>query len=52
MVLLVLFIVFWVLGMILHPWPGSPWAGWTWSSHVLYMLLFALLGLAVFGFRF
>jgi len=51
MILLVLFIVFWVLGILIYPWPGSPAAGWPWAPHLLYMVLFALLGLAVFGIR-
>ena len=49
MILMVLFIVFWVLGLVFWSWPGAPWAGWgTWSAHIFYMLMFAILGLAVF----
>jgi hypothetical protein len=52
MIIAILFCVFWVLGLIFYPWPGSPLPGWPGSMHVLYMLLFALLGLTVFGYRF
>jgi hypothetical protein len=42
----ILFIVFWVLGLILwYPWPGLP----PWSAHAYYMLMFALTGIALFG---
>ena len=47
--LAILFVVFWVLGAVLYPYPGAPWSAWPFTSHILYMLLFALLGLAVFG---
>lgn len=42
----ILFIVFWVLGLVfLH----QPWAGnWPWAPHAYYMLMFALAGLALF----
>lgn len=49
--LAILFVVFWVLALVFHPWPNSPLTGWPWASHLVYMLLFALLGLAVFGLR-
>jgi uncharacterized membrane protein len=44
----ILFCVFWILGLLFF-WPNvlsqSPWA-----PHTLYMLLFALLAIAVFGY--
>lgn len=45
----ILFIVFWVLGLIFF-WRAGPWAQpqWGWAPHGYYLLMFALLGLAVF----
>ena len=49
MLIEILFIVFWVLGLIFF-WPGGPWGqpGWGWAPHTYYMLMFALTGLALF----
>lgn len=42
----ILFIVFWVAGLIFL---RTPWAGsWPWAPHAYYMLMFALVGLALF----
>lgn len=44
----ILFIVFWVLGLIFF-WPAATWhASWPWAPHIYYMLMFALTGLALF----
>lgn len=42
----ILFIVFWVIGVVFF-WGAGPWANWPWAPHAYYMLLFALLGLAM-----
>ena len=52
MIVPILFVVFWVLALILYPWPNSPLQGWPWSMHILYMVMLGLLGLTVFGYRF
>lgn len=42
----ILYIVFWVLGLIfLYPWPSAP----PWSAHAYYLLMLALAGIAIFG---
>lgn len=47
----ILFWVFLVLYAILRPWPGSPWSSWGWPGSILEVVLFVLLGIAVFGLR-
>jgi hypothetical protein len=47
----ILFWVFLVLYAILWPWPGTPWGQYPWPSRVMAIILFALLGVAVFGLR-
>jgi len=51
MILAVLFVVFWVFRLICGPWPGSPMATWPWSVYVIDLVLFAIAGLALFGYR-
>ncbi|HEY1430776.1 MAG TPA: hypothetical protein VGF39_03990 [Stellaceae bacterium] len=50
---MVIQILFWVL-LILMFVIGPPWGAWgdrapPWSAHVIYLVLFVCLGLAVFG---
>ena len=45
----IIYVVLMVIGLVFQPWPGSPLAQWPWGGWVLYWLLFAVLGLAVFG---
>jgi hypothetical protein len=50
---MVIQILFWVL-LILCFIVGPPWGAWgpnvpPWSSHIVYLVLFVCLGLAVFG---
>lgn len=44
----ILFIVFWVLGLIFF-WPSGPWRTMPWAPHGYYMLMLALVGLALFN---
>lgn len=53
MLIEILFIVFWVLGLVFF-WSGGPWgvpnaARWGWAPHLYYLLMFALTGLALFN---
>lgn len=46
----ILFWVFLIIAIIFRPWPNAPWAGAPWATDIIHVLLFILLGLAVFGF--
>jgi hypothetical protein len=50
-VIQILFWVFLVLWIVLRPWPGAPWSNYTWAGDIIAILLFILLGIAVFGFQ-
>ena len=46
----ILYWVFLIFAIVFGPpWPGTPWSGWPWGGNLIFILLFVLLGIAVFG---